>query len=437
MAKISIEGWPVQIIPLKSSANYPISLSGHVVLVFRDALGNEYLINAGPANESFPYGQLDLRDIGDPLKGRVNVVDGSQVSAAFRGATKIDLGSRAAEDVWDLLVQHAQNIHNADIRYKAATQNSNAVIGSLLDLVGIDIRDFLPNPRGLMLAGFLGTETQINFNYSLVGTGSDDFLRGRGGRQVFHGMEGDDHLIGGNGHDMLIGNVGRDLLIGGREDDRLFGGFGNDQLSGGAGRDVLSGGQGSDLLIGDKDADTLFGDTGADTLRGGYGDDTMSGGAGDDRLAGQMGHDRLQGGHGDDVLDGGYGNDSLEGETGDDSLKGGPGDDVLHGGAGRDLLMGEAGNDTFVFKDLSDSGLGADADRILDFQTGEDVIDIAGLADSFVFAEGGLTGTGPSFTLEETGGNTDVQVDVDGDGTADLQIVVENAIGLDEDDFIF
>ncbi len=437
MAKISTEGWPVQILPLKSSAKYPISLSGHLVLVFKDNDGAEYIINAGPANESYPYGQIELRQAGDPLKNRFNVVDGSKVNAAWRGSTKIDLGKRDAGDVWDILVQHAENIDNANLRYKALSTNSNSVIGSVLDVVGINIRDFLPNPRGVMLAGFVGKSKPLNFDYSLVGTDGDDFLQGRKARQTFEGMDGDDHLSGGYGRDTLYGNDGRDLLIGGRGGDKLYGGRGGDEVYGGADDDLLVGRRGADLLIGNKGRDVLLGERGADTLKGGPGSDDLSGDDGNDRIEGASGNDTLRGGPDDDLLRGGGDRDRLFGGDGDDRLVGGSGDDTLQGGAGRDWLLGEAGDDTFVFKEASDSGLGSDADRIVGFQSGKDVIDIEAVASGLTYAEDGFTGAGPSFYVDEDGGGTDVRVDADGDGTADMQIVVKDVSGLGEDDFIF
>ncbi|MCB1356620.1 MAG: hypothetical protein KDK53_09050 [Maritimibacter sp.] len=491
MAKISTEGWPVQVIPLKSSHKYPISLAGHMVLIFKDDDGREFQINAGPANESYPWDELILRDIGSPLRNRYNVVDGSKVGPAWRGNTKIDFGGRDAEDIWAILLQHAQNIHNADFAYNAIKRNSNTVIGALLDVVGIDVRDFQPDPRGVMLTGFTGKNTRLAFDYDLTGTDAGDFLRGRKGQQVFTGLGGGDQLVGGHGQDRLIGNAGRDLLLGGSGrdllrggsgddalrggagndvlrggrgqdelvgglgDDKLFGAAGNDRLKGksgqdlieggdgrdrlvgGDGADVLKGGDGNDRLIGEAGHDRLYGNDGADVLKGGDGRDRMSGGSGDDSLLGGDGGDLIKGGVGADTLDGGDGDDQLFGGAGDDVLRGGAGDDTLRGGAGVDRLVGDEGADRFVFADLEDSGLGPNADRIAGFVTGEDRIDLAGLADGFTFSGAGLTGTGPSVALEETDGHTRVRVDADGDGTADLEIVVKHVLGLGEDDFIF
>jgi len=401
MATISTEGWPVQILPLISSAKFPISLSGHMILVFKDDDGNEYQINAGPNNESFPYGKLILRDIGSTLDNRYNVVDGTKVTADWRGNTKIDFGGRNAEDVWDILLQHAENIDDAAFKYGAFSKNSNSVIATLLDVVGLDINDFLPDPKGVMLSAYIGKDTYLDFDFSLTGTDAGDFLRGRKGEQTFIGMDGDDRLIGGWGNDTLYGKADNDRLIGGR---------GKDLLIGGAGKDNLDGDQGADKLLGGAGADALFGRKGSDILQGGFGADKLVGGEGDDDLIGGAGAD---------------------------TLKGGADDDVLDGGAGVDRLRGDQGHDTFVFKNASDSGVGAEADKVLDFQSGEDTIDIAGLADGFVFAEDGLTGNDASFTLEEEGGNTRVQIDVDADGAADMEIVLKDTLGIGEDDFIF
>ena len=71
------------------------------------------------------------------------------------------------------------------------------------------------------------------------------------------------------------------------------------------------------------------------------------------------------------MLFGGEGNDLLSGSAGADTLAAGTGDDVLDGGAGRDDLRGNGGADRFVF---AADGV---TDRLLDFQNGLDLIDLA------------------------------------------------------------
>jgi len=98
--------------------------------------------------------------------------------------------------------------------------------------------------------------------------------------------------------------------------------------------------------------------------------DVMSGGSLDDTLSGGKGSDTLSGMAGDDVLNGGKGSDKLFGGAGQDTLNGGKGMDYLDGGEGADILSGGKGSDTFKF---------GDDDMVLDFKSGEDLIDLSSL----------------------------------------------------------
>ncbi|WP_369990396.1 serralysin family metalloprotease [Pseudomonas xanthosomatis] len=76
---------------------------------------------------------------------------------------------------------------------------------------------------------------------------------------------------------------------------------------------------------------------------------------------------------------GGSGNDLLIGNQVANLLKGGAGNDILYGGGGADTLWGGSGADTFVFGAVSDSTRAA-PDRIMDFTSGVDKIDLSGIA---------------------------------------------------------
>jgi Ca2+-binding RTX toxin-like protein len=121
--------------------------------------------------------------------------------------------------------------------------------------------------------------------------------------------------------------------------------------------------------------------------------------------------------------------------VGPDVLDGGEGDDVLDGGAGADLLTGGAGADIFRFA-TGDSGLGLAADRIADFLSGTDRIDLSAVdsnrllagdqAFTFIGASafGGVAGQLRWFQF---GSETWLEADTDGDGSADFQIVLAGA----------
>ncbi|WP_424138257.1 hypothetical protein [Roseomonas chloroacetimidivorans] len=258
------------------------------------------------------------------------------------------------------------------------------------------------------------------------GTGSADKLTGTAGNDTIDGAGGKDVLSGGDGHDKLIGGSGDDTLDGGNGNDTLFGDNGNDKLNGGAGDDRLEGGEGKD------------------TLDGGTGNDILLGDAGDDKLSGGDGNDQLDGGEGKDTLDGGAGNDTLLGGAGKDTLIGGAGNDRLVGGLDNDVLTGGAGNDTFVFSQLLDSKVGSGRDVVTDFAKG-DVIDLfaidamtkLGGDQSFSFiGSGKFTGAAGELHAIQSGGDTLIEGDINGDAKADFQIELAGFHNLAASDFI-
>ncbi|MEX0281548.1 MAG: calcium-binding protein [Arenibacterium sp.] len=198
--------------------------------------------------------------------------------------------------------------------------------------------------------------------------------------------DGHDTIKAGHPGATLKGQAGNDLLFGRDGNDTLIGGKGFDNLDGRGGKDNLSGGEEDDLLLGGSGKDRLLGGSGNDRMDGGTGNDTAKGGAGDDVIRMGMGNDAARGGAGDDTV---------TGEDGNDRLKGEDGDDVLDGGAGRDRLSGGDGRDTFVF------AKGSGVDRVTDFQTGRDTLQIE--------SRTGLTSAADLTTDVTKGGNFELR----------------------------
>ncbi|MDB6177198.1 calcium-binding protein [Paracoccus sp. Z330] len=269
---------------------------------------------------------------------------------------------------------------------------------------------------------------------SLYGGNDDDLLKAGGGNDLLDGGGGNDTLYGQSGHDVLKGGRGSDLIGGGGGNDRILGGYGHDTLIGSNGQDWLQdpggnnrleGGSGNDTLIGGTGRDKLYGNSGRDELTGGNGDDTLFGGRGDDRIDGQK-HD--------DSLDGGYGHDKLFGRSGEDTLFGRSGDDTLLGGGGRDWLYGGQGRDVFKYTDKGDSGTGSKSDVIVNFAQGQDVLDLGPLDLRYV----GQRGFHDDHQLrwQHVGSETRIQIDLDGDGRADMVIRLTGHYDLSADDFL-
>ncbi len=140
-------------------------------------------------------------------------------------------------------------------------------------------------------------------------------------------------------------------------------------------------------------------------------------------------------------------NDILTGNSANNVLYGDAGDDIINGGGGRDTLAGGAGSDTFVFSLAADSPTLALADTIIDFnenQAGE-LIDLhlldASTASSgdqaftFVLAQN-ASAVANSVTWVQSGGDTFIRADVNGNTTADLVIKLAGLHTLTAADFV-
>ena len=181
-------------------------------------------------------------------------------------------------------------------------------------------------------------------------------------------------------------------------------------------------------------ADLVAGTGAADAISGLSGNDTLFGFAGADQLFGGDGADRLSGGAGRDKIDGGAGND------------------LIDGGAARDLLTGGLGSDRFDFNALSDSSAsGARRDTISDFKHGQDRIDLSTIDansataanDKFVWlgvgAFTGHAGEAHAVRVNQPGTAHDrtlIEADTNGDGAADMQIVLLGLKTLTAKDFM-
>ncbi|MCY1209909.1 VCBS repeat protein [compost metagenome] len=289
----------------------------------------------------------------------------------------------------------------------------------------------------------MATLTGSNGSDSISGTTSADTILSGNGNDYVSAGDGNDYVDAGNGDDIVEGGSGDDTLLGANGKDRVFGGLGNDNLSGGNGTDAVYGGSGDDVIgsidgssalyTGDNGGDTLYGDgydSYADYLLGaGHesarpGNDRIYGGNGDDLIYGDNGNHAALGG--DDIIAGGNGKDTIYGEGGNDKIAGGGGGDTLSGGYGADV---------FVYNAVSDS-TAAGMDVITDFQRGVDHLDLRPVLGDTGFEWGGRQPTAHGAWFQQSGGNTYVYVDVDGNpATAEMVIKLNGLHELSKSDF--
>ena len=123
---------------------------------------------------------------------------------------------------------------------------------------------------------------------------------------------------------------------------------------------------------------------------------------------------------------------NIRGGKGADTLTGGLKNDVVFGNLGADQIKGGGGNDWFEYKTAADSTAAA-RDTILDFSAG-DRINLSALDPDnnaangngkFAFiGSGAFTAAGQLRVTQAQGGGFLVEADVNGDGAADLSILV-------------
>ncbi|MFM5948850.1 MAG: beta strand repeat-containing protein [Novosphingobium sp.] len=141
--------------------------------------------------------------------------------------------------------------------------------------------------------------------------------------------------------------------------------------------------------------------------------------------------------------------DQIRGGQLADTIDGGIGNDKIMGLAGADILTGGDGADQFRYLFTNDSGTGAGADQILDFLSGTDKLDfrvldanpnIAGRQALTYVGTGAFSATGQAeVRWADLGADLRVYVDLDGNGTSDMEMLLVGAGNqtLSGTDFLF
>ena len=300
---------------------------------------------------------------------------------------------------------------------------------------GFDGNDSLLGGSGDdVLSGDLGADT-------VDGGAGNDWLSGSEG--YWYSDDVSNHLVGGDGHDTLVGGQADDSLVGGNGDDMLDDFWGADTMDGGLGNDTYWVHAGWSEATGSFDDDVLVDAGGIDTIvafmqdwtlaagfenvrlewdwdagsagdrilignsldnhidgrgalsahiEGHAGNDTLLGATGSRWGGGEDASNWIDGGAGNDVIEGSNGNDTLFGGSGNDHLDSAGGADVLDGGAGNDTLAGGASPDSFFPQDdvfrFSVAAGEANADRLVDFESGTDKVELNASAHAGIGAGG-------------------------------------------------
>lgn len=273
-----------------------------------------------------------------------------------------------------------------------------------------------------------------------TGTGNDlnNYIYGAGGNDTLYGLDGHDTLTGNGGTDSLYGGAGHDALVGGTGADYMEGNDGNDVYHVDDSGDVVAeaSGEGTDEVYTTLTSYTLGSDVENLTSNTAFASAFTGTGNGLDNV--------LYGHGGVDTFSGLGGIDTIRGNGGDDVLDGGGDDDLLVGGSGADALTGGSGADNFRIG-YFESGTGSGADRITDFASGSDIVDISGWDanigvggdQAFSFIGGAaFSGTAGELRTFFDGVDTWVQGDINGDAAADFEIRFDGSVTLAGSDFV-
>jgi serralysin len=156
--------------------------------------------------------------------------------------------------------------------------------------------------------------------------------------------------------------------------------------------------------------------------------------------------DNATGGSGNDTIIGNAIANVLKGGAGNDTITGGGGNDTIIGGSGTDALTGGDGADTFLFGLGDSSASSGQHDRITDFTSGVDKINLSGIDaisstggyDQFRFiGVSGFSGSAGELNYFNSAlGVTTLQGDTNGDRVADFAIDLVGNIAIAATDLI-
>jgi autotransporter-associated beta strand protein len=277
------------------------------------------------------------------------------------------------------------------------------------------------------------------------GFAGNDLLSGFGGADTINGGDGDDtiYLNNLNGGSVVSGGTGADTLdiTGSLASISAISGFEVLTMNGGANVIVGSGafvngfsssatisGAGSIFIESDDLVTTLLPKlmtvTAGSNITFSY-----SGGAGVDIFKSNLNATNL--------ISTGAGTDLIQGGNLADTINGGNDADKIAGNGGADTLIGGTGADVFKFRNVADSGTGLNADTITDFLTGTDRLNFAridttpGLVGDQAFTYIGTatfnTNGVAKIRYTDLGADLRVEADVNGDGVADMHILLVGA----------
>ncbi|MDD9876282.1 MAG: FecR domain-containing protein, partial [Magnetovibrio sp.] len=447
------------------------------------ALGNAEpgdTLDGGAGNDTLDFSSAP----GDHILGLVNM---EYISLTSGGGT-YELTGGAENDSWTITNPDSSNVLDLDTGDGSDQVNLQSSFNTIAGLENVEVLDILTSTTVLQ-SGISGVNVDASSGSSLTLGGSSNSISLNVGStlNVLNGSSGSDSVSMASGStigsladvetvsassatSLTFASGGQTVGFSGTI-DTITGGSGNDQLTVNSSVSSLTDGGGNDVLIFGSNGGTVTGIDGWETVVGGSGTDVVGFAAGNQSVTVSGTIETITDGGGNDVLtlassgatlasvsgietiNGGSGADTItvadstagtiDGGGGADVITAGSGADAIVGGGGADTLTGGSGNDTFTYTATSQSAAGG-GDTITDFDaatgsTSADKIILDGLKTgtfSFIGASAFSGGGNTEARFDDT--TKLLQVDTNGDGTADLEITLSGVSlsNLDGTDFL-
>ncbi len=424
-----------------------------------NAVDASYLVQNNPLRLGSAYVAANLFAVGGA--GVVEVVGGGEINtggyAAVFNNLSLKLGSLVGTSTGalDVTINDAQD----DASYKGTFVGTAGTDSLVVNFTNAANAAALYLPLALFSNWTDGVDSiQLN------GNAGNNNIYGSTHAEVIHGMEGNDYLAGYGGVDVIYGDGGDDRIQvgnllgtghsvhGGDGFDQLYvEGSGNVPLLALSGFERLTFGFGSNptLTLTSPEFASAFAPNsileGAGTLIVNMiaGAPVLTkamtiGSAAKFNVIGSTGDDVIKlGGSAANTIAGGDGSDRVQAGDGAETIGGGIGSDKIAGNGGADTITGGAGADVFKYRNIADSGTGANADVITDFVSGTDKINFSRIdTDPFTAGDQAFTFIDnlPFFNngvaqvrWVDLGSDLRVEVDINGDTAADMHILLQGA----------
>lgn len=454
---------------------YVVDSTSDVVTEGSGANGGNDTVRTTLASYTLPANVENVIYIGT---GTFTGTGNSLVNSMTGGAGGDSLSGSSAADL--MIGGGGNDSYTFDANGDMAVEGVNAGTDSVTASVTVTLADNVENLTLTGSSNLSGTGNSLSNSLTgnsgvntLTGGGGSDTLNGGTGGDGMYGGEGDDNYTvdnaaditgedAGKGTDRVSSSITRtladhleDLTLTGSSAINGTGNSLNNRIVGNTGANILSGAAGIDTLIGNAGNDIFYGNTSStvgteiDTVsyEGTTAAVTFNLGLTTAQATGGSGSDRVPNGSIENLI-GGSAADTLTGTTGANRLEGAAGSDKLNGLTGADVLVGNAGLDTIdcgsettnaidtvVYQLLGDSAVGTNRDQILNFKTG-DKIDLSAIdastsaANDQAFTFNTTTAKANSIWFAVSGSDVIVRGDVNGNTTADFEILVKGMTSI-------